>query len=519
MDYNIDNYSIDELFQLINIDPANAEENEIMEKTNDLIQRFSQTNDANLVTFFQQMQNKLSEFVQDEDDDENQDDDDDDENENIVEKDDQADEWLENQFLPQPNKIQQEKITDRDQQVGFFEENNNIVMGRNRLGIQETTNIPVAQGSLNPNLKNVITRIVSLDSQFRENIFPFTNNPNGVSSSSNYTCLLNDPLTNTIGLELYSVEIPNSWYLIDQYNSNNFFVIQMAGEGDNLLEYEIIIKDGNYNEANLIEEINNKIQETAKELDIELNLVFTYDPLSGKTTMQNNMNQDLTIIFYSPFNFASSMKNCENKIKVNYNLGWIIGYRGNNQTTENNSMFYILTPNQVQESESMVDVYGPRYFLIMLDDFNQNHINKGLVSISLLNSNKSLPNYYSADLNSECVDGQEIFTQNGPRRLTQAQLYSMNQIINDVNTHTQNRTYAATTTDVFAILPLKKGNLTSGAPYVEFGGSLQKNKRTYFGPVNIQNFKVRLVDDKGYTVNLHGMDWSFSIISENLYQY
>ena len=55
--------------------------------------------------------------------------------------------------------------------------------------------------------------------------------------------------------------------------------------------------------------------------------------------------------------------------------------------------------------------------------------------------------------------------------------------------------------------------------YIEFGGSLQDNKRIYFGPVNIERMRVKLMDDKGNTVNMNGADWSVTLISENLYQY
>ena len=61
--------------------------------------------------------------------------------------------------------------------------------------------------------------------------------------------------------------------------------------------------------------------------------------------------------------------------------------------------------------------------------------------------------------------------------------------------------------------------MTFGETYVEFGGTLQDHKRTYFGPVNIERFRVKLMDDKGNVVNLNGADWSFTLISDNLYQY
>ena len=61
--------------------------------------------------------------------------------------------------------------------------------------------------------------------------------------------------------------------------------------------------------------------------------------------------------------------------------------------------------------------------------------------------------------------------------------------------------------------------MTTGDLYVEFSGSLQDNKRIYFGPVDIDRMRVKLLDDKGNVVDLHGADWSITLISENLYQY
>jgi hypothetical protein len=61
--------------------------------------------------------------------------------------------------------------------------------------------------------------------------------------------------------------------------------------------------------------------------------------------------------------------------------------------------------------------------------------------------------------------------------------------------------------------------MKTGDIYVEFSGSLQDNRRNYFGPVDIDRLRVKLLDDKGNVVDLHGGDWSMTIISENLYQY
>ena len=45
------------------------------------------------------------------------------------------------------------------------------------------------------------------------------------------------------------------------------------------------------------------------------------------------------------------------------------------------------------------------------------------------------------------------------------------------------------------------------------------NERVYFGPVKLSKFKIRLLTDKGFEVNLNERDWSFSIMVTQLYQY
>ena len=73
--------------------------------------------------------------------------------------------------------------------------------------------------------------------------------------------------------------------------------------------------------------------------------------------------------------------------------------------------------------------------------------------------------------------------------------------------------------DTFAVIPLKLGSMETGGVYVDFGGSLQDNKRQYFGPVNIERLRIKLYDDKGRILNLNGNDWAVTLISECLYQY
>jgi hypothetical protein len=208
----------------------------------------------------------------------------------------------------------------------------------------------------------------------------------------------------------------------------------------------------------------------------------------------------------------------------------------------------------------VLDIYGPKYLILVIDDYNQNHINNGLVTITEISSKINVPSYYNplmpvrcnqptnnvfdniSNLNSMSenpltgLNVQNIGTliqdkismsyskvetvlPTAPRTLTQAQLYTINQIIKNKDRNTSYRGKAPTASDTFALIPVKHIGMKTGDLYVDFSGSLQDNKRIYFGPVDIDRMRVRLLDDRGFVVDLHGSEWCITLISENLYQY
>jgi hypothetical protein len=71
---------------------------------------------------------------------------------------------------------------------------------------------------------------------------------------------------------------------------------------------------------------------------------------------------------------------------------------------------------------------------------------------------------------------------------------------------------------MFALIPIKSTS-TPGSIYVEFGGTLQQQERIYFGPVNIRRLSIKLMNDKGNTVDLNGGNWSFQLVCDQLYQH
>jgi hypothetical protein len=179
----------------------------------------------------------------------------------------------------------------------------------------------------------------------------------------------------------------------------------------------------------------------------------------------------------------------------------------------------------------ILDLNGTKYLILVIDDYNQNHVNNALVSITEYSNVLKMPSYYSPDLpytcqvassnngiNSEYTQTQ-IMLPSAPRTLTNSQLYTINEINRNRNNNTNHRAKAPTSTDILAMIPIKPTGLSTGALIIEFSGSLQDNIRTYFGPVNVDRMRVRLLNDKGNVLNMNGADWCVTLICDCLYQY
>ena len=525
MDLNIDNYSQEDLLSLLDITGnEDITYDDIINATTPLINRYTSDNNYDLANFFQQVQNQLLEDI------------DYDDPENIQNKDNsQLGKLWQNEALTQKdtNPVQANKVTDRKQQVNIFNQDGHFIMNRNQLGVNNTYQVPVAQGQLNPNLKNTTSRLVNIDSQYRENIYPFNPDPDSSTSPTNYTLDLSDPIHHAISLNVTAYQIPYTWYLIDaEWRSNScFFITDMS----NNTTYVIDISSGNYSQEQLVNAIKTSIN---THTDIS-NIDISYNTISGKTEITNNNSMSITITFYDPTVRLVCDSTCKTSANFNNNLGWILGYRGNttnptsNPIQPNNSLYgqmiYTVTSSGGKiTSEAFMDVFGPKYFLLILDDYQQNHLNKGLVGITPTQKFADIPSYWNSDL-ATSINGCTIpsgsskkiptYVQNAPRRLTQAQLFTLNSTTQSRAQTQRNRLTAPTNTNVLALIPLRDVNRVAPGRILIDNFNLDDAERVYFGPVDLERMRVRLVDDQGYTVNLNGNNWSFTMTVTSLYQY
>lgn len=170
-------------------------------------------------------------------------------------------------------------------------------------------------------------------------------------------------------------------------------------------------------------------------------------------------------------------------------------------------------------SDSVCNTNLYNYFLLIIDDFIQNHVNDGLITIASVENDIALPSYAS-QISYQCdpITGRKIAgisTNNQFTSLTAKQLYSMNQII-EARRSSSTYTAGPYMRDVFGLIPIKLAGLPFGSTYMEFGGTLQNQNRKYFGPVNIKKMSIKLMNDRGDVVDLNGTNWSFTLICEIL---
>ena len=348
----------------------------------------------------------------------------------------------------------------------------------------------------------------------------------------------------------------------------------------------IAIADGQYTKEQLVNTINaqylanpytygstivyNKTTETQGQNTIQTETL----------TIQYNINRiytsrDYKLVFYDVYSFGRCVNPSSpfRNAKVDSTLGYILGYKtlAEYELTQENvyvlpgrRFTYFQNPDTGFSSGSVytyqekydttshpfldpernplyttitlkgnavVNIHLYNYFMILLDDFNQNHLNDGLVTLAQRDTGVSLPSYANRKTSRLCnptTNTEEItpignnnndVNTNNNNKLTQKQIYSVEQIIQTQNDRKRkNYNENISVKDMFALLPVKASTSSPGSIYVEFGGTLQQQERTYFGPVNVGRISVKLVNDKGDVVDLNGGEWSFQLVCDQLYQ-
>ena len=294
------------------------------------------------------------------------------------------------------------------------------------------------QGSINPLSKRILRQNVNIDTRFRNNYY--------TTNASNFNVDLPLHITQVVSLQLSALEIPSTFYVVSQVFGNNFFVLEISGEAPLI----VTIPDGNYDYLSLQDYINNYLQTvgTGDYQNIrflsDMNTPLGSGPAGGSGRMVVGSTSG-TIAFSLNF-LTDRYGNEDRQTPLPLKLGWLMGFR---EGYYENALTYV--------SEGIINLLGPRYIYLVVDDFN-NNVNDG---------------FYAAFSSS-------ILNKNILARISlQGSVFNL----------------------------LSKDNF-----------NLITTPRQYFGPVNIQKLQIQLLDEYGRILNLNNMDYSFCLTFQTIYE-
>jgi hypothetical protein len=349
---------------------------------------------------------------------------------------------------------------------------------------------------------------------------------------------------------------------INANNKNNVFYIKAISSKvgvystTNANDIKITIPSKRYTLTQLIKEINRQFDTNPLTKGSTLS-TFNDGFAKEHSIFRLNINkiytaQDYSLTFFNQTQFASCSVGGQGIYSIKTALwdstvGWLLGFHSyaayhfstsasNQENIANYKKYnaYTISMNSMTNQpivsltgDATVNVYLFNQFYIILDDYTQNHLNDGVVTVTTADKDVALPSYANrANFKCNPSNGQpavSLYRSNYggtiPQLLTQNQLYAATQVLTNQQTNATKSVYSPPpyVKDMFAVIAMKLTSLQVGQSFVEYGGSLQDHDRKYFGPVNIRRITIRLLTDRGNVVDLNGANWSFSIICDQLY--
>ena len=258
-------------------------------------------------------------------------------------------------------------------------------------------------GIINPLTRKSYIKHLNINSRFRNNF--------NTTTSTQFDFYLPNPIKKVVSMKVINTIFPKMVYTVsDQLGSNFFYITTVSGlDLDDPNNWTLVsIPNGSYTADTIVETINNKLSLLSSPIN---NIRLEYDINNGKMTFNSLPTTQFSLRF--GYNFREKdLPNCNllqikqsvpsNVYKDQFTLGWLLGFRGeyikNIESTkikkstpysssstvypytcacdleknlQNLSLFY--SNNNFYTAEGLYDLYGTRYFLLAIDDFQNNH--------------------------------------------------------------------------------------------------------------------------------------------------
>ncbi len=247
---------------------------------------------------------------------------------------------------------------------------------------------------------------------------------------------------------------------------------------------------------------------------------FTYNPTNNKVTLDNSAPgaTDLSFVFYDKKSTICDSSGCTKYTSLlNNNLGYFLGFR--NFTSANvplhnlQNLIVQVSAGQLITAQAVLNLNRKITAIISLDDYNHNLFSEKVKLIEGKNTTIQMPSYYDRfDLSCNPATKSRTIIANNPRNKTQAQIYTLQQILNhNVDTNSVMSKKITNTLGMFSLTANEYTHRTFTKD--------ECSQKLYMGPVDLERVKITIQDVNGYILNMNYADWEFGLEVEQLYKY
>ena len=472
-DFDINNYSIDELFSCIKMNKTNkiVTHEAVINKINDLTKHLNNNNpnEKKILIFMNQIMSKMNNYF-----------------EELTIK----DSYSELNIIDPLNNINLNNGHKTYDTLQYDAKNitaggEHFIIKNKKTPVNYTYDYKFPIGDVNPVERRLITKTICFNTLFRPN---YINTP-----ASDVKWNLPYRIDNIISMRLSDIQLPIQNFMISASKKNNIFNVQLFNmisytnssnvvlpNGNYNTSVDVIIPDGNYTSStistvlnNLFTSLKNGLEHLYAYVSSETSrLIIRAKDVNDSVDLQvfpfNNLNSNYSPNFYYTLNFNFSWNTLYN-IDIKQNLGFLLGFSKTTYTM-NSTNQYIYNSGEPDSITSNVIIYYAYcegemtygtiiddYLYLYVDDYNNNYYN---TITALTPSNSYFENNILAKININVNFNQTLFVN---------------------------------------------------------GSDLILKNREYFGPVNIEKLHIMLLDIYGKPYNLSNNDYSFALEFTILY--
>ena len=401
--------------------------------------------------------------------------------------------------------------------------------------------------------------------------------PSGIiqlDTPTDFTFTLSDPLDGVIAMTVDCIEIPMASYYTfsDRYGTTTFDI------SFNGVWRCVRVPEGNYSPDEISEVFTKILNNNHPSVDFNI----AVNPCTQKVAITSKHAFTIrwySQLQCAELCDASSCNIGNTGGKIDSNLGWVLGFRNTSHTSSPDLPLHPCYPGSLLkhriESECVFNRFGTRYLILEVDDFNRNRNSGNMSTLTAHRDKFKIPDYYRASRVSRpacpgkprlgpvgAVFGGPIPGPSGPTgalqsctisptginftdgrygpvripracrkgtpnpfpiidgssNLTYAQKYTAQQILNARRTISQQRYFAPSSSNVLFRFPVERTSENPQRTVTVCNNLGFDIGRIYFGPTRIKRLRIRILDDKGYPLDICE-DISFSLLVKRLYQY